>query len=121
MCRAKFKSKENLAEEVFEQMIRPLGVPFSRCDRQVVAPLELDFYFPSLGCAVEINGPVHYKPIYGEKRLDTVRRNDRRKRRRCRRLGITLWSLKLEKGGQSYYMKRFVNVIRRIEERAGIS
>ena len=33
---------------------------------------ELDFYFPQLKLAIEINGIVHYEPIYGSNKFDKI-------------------------------------------------
>jgi hypothetical protein len=38
--------------------------------------LELDIFIPQLNLAIEINGPVHYKPIFGEERLADVKQKD---------------------------------------------
>ena len=38
---------------------------------------ELDFYFPNLKLAIEINGPLHYKPIYGKDKLIQIQNNNR--------------------------------------------
>jgi hypothetical protein len=40
---------------------------------------ELDFYFPSLKFAIELNGIVHYKPIYGTDKLNSIKNNDANK------------------------------------------
>jgi hypothetical protein len=40
---------------------------------------ELDFYFPSLRFAIELNGIVHYKPIYGINKLNSIKNNDTNK------------------------------------------
>ena len=44
---------------------------------------ELDFYFPDLKLAIEINGPLHYKPIYGEAKLLQIQNNDALKKVAC--------------------------------------
>lgn len=49
---------------------------------------ELDFYFPSLKLAVELNGIFHYEPIYGSDKLTRIQDNDKQKSIRCYELGI---------------------------------
>lgn len=44
---------------------------------------ELDFYFPSLKLAVELNGIFHYEPIYGKDKLLHIQNNDNRKFQAC--------------------------------------
>lgn len=58
-------------------------------DRNAISS-ELDFYWPDLRFAVELNGPLHYEPIYGPDRLVKVQDNDRQKMARCREAGIEL-------------------------------
>jgi hypothetical protein len=52
--------------------------------------LELDFYFPSLKLAFELNGITHYEPIYGIDRLERSKDSDKRKMAKCMELGIEL-------------------------------
>ena len=51
---------------------------------------ELDFFFPELGLAIELNGIFHYKPIYGQNKLDQIVKNDKIKVAECASLGIDL-------------------------------
>lgn len=44
---------------------------------------ELDIYIPSLSLAFELNGIVHYEPIYGKETLERMRNNDGRKFQAC--------------------------------------
>lgn len=37
---------------------------------------ELDFYFPTLRLAIELNGIFHYEPIYGKDKLKKIVQND---------------------------------------------
>jgi hypothetical protein len=60
------------------------------CNSSEVVGIELDFYFPTLKLAVELNGVVHYKPIYGEKKLERILKNDRVKSVECKHKGIDL-------------------------------
>ena len=45
---------------------------------------ELDLYFPDLKLAIEINGPLHYQPIYGEAKLLQIQNNDKLKKIACK-------------------------------------
>lgn len=58
-------------------------------DRTIIG-LELDLYFPSLNLAIEINGPTHYKPIYGKKQFLRSLKNDAAKIQNCQSKGIQL-------------------------------
>lgn len=52
-------------------------------DKNQCNGLELDFYFPAINLAIEINGPVHYLPIYGDKYLLSIQERDERKKNIC--------------------------------------
>jgi very-short-patch-repair endonuclease len=49
---------------------------------------EIDFYFPTLKLAIELNGIFHYEPIYGQNKLDQTQKNDNQKMALCRDVGI---------------------------------
>ena len=51
---------------------------------------ELDLYFPDLNLAFELNGPLHYEPIYGPEKLASIQNNDTRKFQACLEKGISL-------------------------------
>ena len=51
---------------------------------------ELDFYFPDLKLAIEVNGILHYEPIYGDKKFEQIKNNDQRKLIACYEKGIEL-------------------------------
>jgi hypothetical protein len=57
---------------------------------KVAVGQELDFYFPTLNMALEINGIFHYKPIYGEAKLKQIKNNDELKLKACSEKGIRL-------------------------------
>lgn len=52
---------------------------------------ELDFYFSELKIAIELNGIAHYKPIYGQKKLDMIIANDKEKQKLCMEKNIKLY------------------------------
>ena len=51
---------------------------------------ELDIYIPSLNLAFELNGIFHYEPIFGEKKLNSTKNNDKRKFQACLEKNIEL-------------------------------
>jgi hypothetical protein len=52
--------------------------------------IELDFYFPDIRLAIEINGIVHYEPIYGPKTFERIQNADQQKIIKTSELGIEL-------------------------------
>jgi len=48
-------------------------------DKTMLNGLEADIAIPSLRLAIEWNGPVHFKPIYGEEKLRRIQEIDRNK------------------------------------------
>lgn len=65
------------AEDFLEGILTRAG-HYVECNRRDILPsgLEIDIFVPRIELAVELNGPVHYKPIYGADRLMQARRND---------------------------------------------
>ncbi len=121
-CFSKFEHKDNYVEVEFEKMIMPLSIEYTRNDRVILKEkagnaLELDFYFPSIRFAVEINGSTHYKPIYGEESLAIRKARDKRKRKICKKLGIKLRSIRLGDCKKKTYIPRYKRVIYEIEKR----
>lgn len=51
---------------------------------------ELDFYFPSLKLALEVNGIFHREAIYGNDKLQRIQSNDFKKSVACLERGIQL-------------------------------
>ena len=62
---------------------------------------ELDVYIPELKMAIEINGIVHYEPIYGEEKLTKVQNRDKQKMINCYNLGVELIVIPLGRKGLS--------------------
>jgi hypothetical protein len=60
------------------------------CNQKSVIESELDFYFPELRFAIELNGITHYEPIYGEYKFEKIKNNDKRKVVACYEKDIEL-------------------------------
>ena len=60
------------------------------CNQKTAIESELDFYFPQLRFAIELNGITHYEPIYGEDKFEKIQNNDNRKVIACYEKGIEL-------------------------------
>lgn len=52
--------------------------------------LEIDIFIPSLKLAIELNGPIHYIPMYGQEKLDKVKYKDFLKQSEINQLGLNL-------------------------------
>ena len=60
------------------------------CNQKTIIDSELDFYFPELRFAIELNGITHYEPIYGEDKFEKIKSNDKRKVIACYEKDIEL-------------------------------
>lgn len=60
------------------------------CNGKDAIRSELDFYFPQLRLAIELNGVFHYEPIYGPDKLERIQSNDQQKFLACAAAGIEL-------------------------------
>ena len=87
-----FGAKRSQLEEKIEAMIKKTfpNLPYLVNDREILKGLELDFYFPSLNFAIEVNGPAHYTPVYGDESLLRTQRNDIIKKNYCKKKQIRL-------------------------------
>jgi very-short-patch-repair endonuclease len=98
-CHAKYKNRHknfgkirSKMEEFIESKVKEFfpTLEFYCNDRKSLNGPELDFLFPSLKLAVELNGITHYEPIYGKDRLTRSQESDRRKMSSCEKIGIEL-------------------------------
>ena len=84
---------------------------------------ELDIYIPSLELAFEINGIFHYEPIFGESTLKQIQKNDSKKSKKCKDLGITLYHIDTtsQKNFSPESSYKFLDtIIQKINERRGL-
>ena len=77
---------------------------------------ELDIYIPHLKLAFELNGIFHYEPIFGDKKLESVKNNDERKFQACLEKGIEFCIIDTS-GSKSFKPerdKKYLNIIENI-------
>lgn len=108
-CSAKFNNrnktcgtKRSKLEVWIDEQLRinyPEVVFIPSC--QTIVDTELDFYFPDLFLAIEINGIHHSQPIFGQEKLDKVQYWDALKLAQCKEKGIDLLVI------DTAWMKRF--------------
>lgn len=76
------------------------NIKFIFNDKETIGS-ELDVYIPELKIAIEINGIVHYEPIYGEEKLIKIQNKDKQKIINCHNLNIQLITIPLGKSSLS--------------------
>lgn len=94
------------------------------CNDKTAINSELDFYFPELRFAIELNGIFHYEPIYGKDKLEKIQSNDQQKMLLCAQNGIELAIVdsslckKLTKKSKDKYWLIVRNLVDQIKDRA---
>lgn len=95
------KSRSQIELFVEEKLVKDFpNIKFIFNDKETIGS-ELDVYIPELKMAIEINGIVHYEPIYGQEKLTKVQNKDKQKMINCYNLGIELIVIPLGKKGLS--------------------
>jgi hypothetical protein len=85
-------------------------------DKTLIPGYEVDIAIPSLRLAIEWNGGVHHKPIYGEEKLAIIQKRDEEKRRLAASLGIHLVAISDLVSTDQYVVQMF-NVLRLVIDR----
>lgn len=71
--------------------------------------LEIDIYIPSLKLCIELNGPVHYFPIWGEEKLKSVQNKDIQKQIEIQKLGFNLMVIDISHLNSNQKTKKFLD------------
>ena len=97
-------------EEQLKDKYSDLEIHFNRKD---TINSELDIYIPSMKLAFELNGIFHYEPIYGDKKLNQIQNNDKRKFQACLEKGIEMCIIDVS--SLSYFKpanaKKFLDIV----------
>jgi len=101
----KYGNRRSKLEQFIENKIKT-EIPNIKflCNDKTAIKSELDFYFPELKLAFEINGIFHYEPIFGLEKLTKTQINDKQKFKLCHEAGIELCVIATLDG----YMKKEV-------------
>ena len=67
-------------EEKFKNIYENVNILYNS---KTLIKSELDIYIPNLNIAFELNGILHYKPIYGDIKLQKIKDNDNKKYQAC--------------------------------------
>lgn len=90
------------------------------CNNKETIGSELDFYFPTLKLAIELNGIFHYEPIYGQDTLDRIQVRDDQKSIYCYKYGIEFCSIDsstcshLTQANKDKYWQIFQDVLQKV-------
>lgn len=85
--------------------------------------IELDIYLPQLRLAFELNGIVHYEPIYGQDKFEKIINKDKQKVRICEEKGIELCvidsskQIRFTEKSSQVYLKQVLSLIQSLLKR----
>lgn len=80
------------------------------CRTRLKSGCELDLFCPSISFAIEVNGPTHYTPIFGEEKFLSIKNRDSIKYAECYEQEISLFIIdvsKLQKSNTIDFMTKY--------------
>ena len=105
------RSKLEIAiEEHFKIVFPSMYIRYNKTD----IGYELDISVPCLELAIELNGPHHYKAIFGEEKLLKTQETDRKKVVKCGEFGIKLFVINVSE--DKYNKKIMAQRISQVEQ-----
>lgn len=88
------KSKsETLLVEIIKKDFPNLNIIEN--DRQILNGLEIDIYIPEKNIAIELNGPCHFIPIFGQDELSKTQNKDLIKKQKLQELKINFFQINI--------------------------
>jgi hypothetical protein len=85
-------------------------------DKTMLDGLEMDIAIPKLKLGIEWNGVVHFKPIYGEQKLNNIQSNDAKKQITANSKGINLIVVPDLVSSEKYVKEAFQEIRKIIEK-----
>jgi len=88
----KRKSRRSKCEKMLFKLISDkfTNLTILANDKTMLDGLEIDIAIPELSLGIEWNGIVHFKPIYGLKKLSNVQKQDQKKQKLAKKKKINL-------------------------------
>lgn len=105
-------SRRSKAEDYLSGLIRRdfPSLEIIQNDRALLpSGLELDIVIPHLKLAVELNGPIHYFPLFGEQKLAKIQDADISKQIEIKRLGYDLLVVDISTSGYFKKLKAMID------------
>lgn len=110
-----YGTRRSKLEQYIEQQLRTDFPNLALvCNGKEAIGSELDFYFPDLRLAIELNGIFHYEPIYGDDKLERIQANDQQKSIACYNAGIELCVIDISqvKHATKIIKERYYTIVR---------
>lgn len=85
-------------------------------DKNLLEGFEVDIAIPELNLAIEWNGIVHYKPIYGEEKLDKIKSVDIKKQLLAQKNNIRLIVISDLVSTKAFVNEAFMNIVKIVDE-----
>lgn len=113
----KRKSRRSKCEKILFQMLveKYTSLEFIPNDKTALNGLEIDIFIPSLKVGIEWNGIVHFKPIYGQAKLDKIQSKDQKKLEIANQNKINLIVIPDLVSSEKYIKEAFLEICKIIE------
>ena len=102
---------------LYELTDRKIEVQFHKEHLLKNQKLQIDLFIPKLRVAIEVDGPSHFKPVWGEQNLERNKRSDRQKTGLILGQGFVLIRIKQDKRiSQRYFRKILDSLVVELEK-----